>query len=93
MGVQSWQHPTQDSFRAEVYDPGSAVSALVARSSDSPSRSSVLGTQQATRIEYVICKKDHVESYVLYTTRDAPLVMLREEMPNQLVAELVKVEP
>ena len=75
-----------------VYDPGSAFSDLVGMQQKTEPFDSVLGRQPAILLRYTIQKKDHAENYLLYATESLPRVMLREDMPNGLVAELVAVE-
>jgi len=39
-----------------------------------------------------IRKEDRAESYSVYTTQDKPRIMLREDMPGELVSVLVAME-
>ena len=75
----------------DVYDPGTGLSRLTATKLPAKAMDGVLGRQRAIDLHYTIQKKDHAESYVVYATASAPRVMLREDMPGDLVAELIAV--
>ena len=77
------------SVEFDVYDPGTGFSRLVGTKTDVPPIDGVLGKQPAIRFDYTIHKKDHAEAYSVYGTQFEPRVMLREDMPNGLVALLV----
>jgi hypothetical protein len=76
-----------------VYDPGTGMSVLEGARQPGEVMQTVLGTQPSIHLNYTILKKDHAEHYLVYATASLPRVMLREDMPNGLVAELVAVEP
>ena len=52
-----------------------------------------IGAATALLIYYRICKRERVEEYTVYATQATPRYMLREDMPNGLVSELIRVEP
>ena len=51
------------------------------------------GDVPALRFDYTICKREHVEEYTMYATNETPRYVLREDMPNGLVSELIRIEP
>jgi hypothetical protein len=80
------------SIEFDVYDPGTGFSRLVGTKADVPPIAGVLGKLPAIRFDYTIHKKDHAEVYSVYATQVEPRIMLREEMPNGLVALLVATD-
>jgi hypothetical protein len=50
------------------------------------------GDALALRLDYSICKRERLEQYTVYATRETPRYMLREDMPNGLVSELLRIE-
>ncbi|HEY6126447.1 MAG TPA: hypothetical protein VIV63_17465 [Steroidobacteraceae bacterium] len=75
---------TGSSIVVRVFDPSTGMSEMLGRIGE---------TQSALRLDYSICKRDHLEEYTVYATRETPRYMLREDMPNGLVSELVRIEP
>jgi hypothetical protein len=67
-----------------VFDPSTGASQMLGEGG---------GDAKTLQLRYRICKRDHVESYTVHANRDTPRYMLREDMPNGLVSELVKIEP
>jgi hypothetical protein len=67
-----------------VFDPSTGFSALLGKVSEAGAE---------LRIDYSICKREHLENYTVYATRATPRYMLREDMPNGLVTRLVRIEP
>lgn len=75
-----------------VYDPSTASSPLLGTVTPAEPIASVLGTSDVVRLDYTIRKADHTESYSVFATREIPRVMLREDMPNELVSVLVAID-
>jgi hypothetical protein len=86
------QFPRGEGIAFDVYDPGTGFSRLVGTRIATNAIKSVLGTLPAIRLDYTIHKAERVESYSVFATKEEPRVMLREDMPNDLVAVLVWVE-
>ncbi len=78
--------------RFGVFDPGSAISPVEGSRKPAEPIDSVMGKQNAIALHYTIRKTDHEENYVVYATESLPRVMLREDMPNDLVATLIAIE-
>ena len=79
-------------IEVQVVDPKTSLSRLVGTSIETSPLGGVLGTLPTVRLDYTITKASHTESYSVFATRDRPRVMLREEMPGNLVAVLVAIE-
>jgi hypothetical protein len=77
--------PARSSLVVRVFDPATGASPMLGR----------IGSAQgdSLRLDYTLCKRDHLEAYTVYATRETPRYMLREDMPNGLVSELIRVEP
>jgi hypothetical protein len=90
--VMAAQFPGGNNIEFDVYDPGTGFSMLVGTKMPAKRIAGVLGKQPAIRLDYTIHKADHTESYSVYATKSEPRVMLREDMPNGLVALLVAAE-
>jgi hypothetical protein len=86
------QFPREAGIAFDVYDPGTGFSRLEGTRTAANVIKSVLGTLPAIRLDYTIHKAERDESYSVYATKAEPRVMLREDMPNDLVALLVAVE-
>ena len=72
------------SMTMSVYDPSTGFSPMLGK----------VGTAAGmVRFDYSICKREHVENYTVFATATTPRHMLREDMPNGLVSELIRVEP
>jgi hypothetical protein len=74
-----------------VYDPGTGVSRVLARVGLPETIKTPAGVFPAIRISYEVEKRGKVERYVVFTTRRAPRVLIREDFPNGVVTELVRV--
>ena len=85
--------PIGRSVTMRVFDPSSAFSPLLGTVGLAPTMRGAWGEAAAVRFDYSICKRDHVENYTVFATRETPRYMLREDMPNGLVSELVRIEP
>lgn len=85
--------PRQGALALHVFDPGTGASPMVGRVGAEQPLTGSWGDAVALRLDYAICKREHVEQYTVYATREAPRYMLREDMPNGLVSELIRVEP
>ena len=77
--------PAEGSLVLRVFDPSSGSSEMLGKIGGS--------NGQQLRLDYTICKREHVEAYTVYATSETPRYMLREDMPNGLVSELVRIEP
>lgn len=79
-----------------VFDPSTGVSRMLGEAAEASGARKLTGAPGealSVPLAYRICKRDHVESYVVHATRDTPRYMLREDMPNGLVSELIRIEP
>ena len=91
--VMALKSGSQGSIELRVFDPSTGSSRMLGRIGDVQPLRGAWGEAPALRLDYSIHKVDHVEEYTVYATRDTPRYMLREDMPNGLVAELVRMEP
>lgn len=80
------------SIRFDVFDPGTGISRLEGSRKASDPIDGVTGRPDAIALRYTIHKTDHDENYIVYATEALPRMMLREEMPNELVADLIRIE-
>jgi hypothetical protein len=85
--------PAGSSIALQVFDPSTAFSRMVGKIGETQKMSGPGGVADVRRLDYSICKRDHVEQYTVFATRDPPHIMLREDMPNGLVSELIRSEP
>lgn len=85
--------PRQGTLALQVFDPSTGASAMLGHIGAEQPLTGSWGKSTALRLDYAICKREHVEQYTVYATRDTPRYMLREDMPNGLVSELLRVEP
>lgn len=85
--------PAKSSIALQVFDPSTGSSTMLGKIGDTQSMSGAFGNAEAVRLDYTICKRDHLEQYTVYATRETPRYMLREDMPNGLVSELIRIEP
>jgi hypothetical protein len=85
--------PTGGAIALHVFDPGTGSSSMLGKIGGAQSMRGAWGETAAVRLDYTICKRDHLEEYTVYATRDTPRYMLREDMPNGLVSELIRIEP
>ena len=85
--------PAKSSIALQVFDPSTGSSTMLGKIGDTQSMSGAWGNAEAVRLDYTICKRDHLEQYTVYATRETPRYMLREDMPNGLVSELIRIEP
>jgi hypothetical protein len=76
-----------------VYDPATGSSQLTASASEGPALASPDGAHATIKLEYTICKAGERESYTVYSTKESPRRMLREDMRGTVVSELVRIEP
>ena len=76
-----------------VFDPATGSSEMKGRVGPTQPLVGAWGESLALRLDYSIRKRDHLETYTVYASAETPRYMLREEMPNDLVSELVRVEP
>lgn len=86
------EFPVDGKIEFLVYDPATGSSPLSGTRTASAPITGVLGTSEITRLDYTIRKQVHPESYSVFATRESPRVMVREEMPNQLLAELIAID-
>jgi hypothetical protein len=85
--------PARSSIAVRVFDPSTGFSAMLGTIGATQSMRGAWGEAAALRLDYTICKRDHLEEYTVYATRETPRYMLREDMPNGLVSELIRIEP
>lgn len=85
--------PAGSSFAVSVFDPSTGLSPMVGAVGARQSMTGAWGTTTAVRLDYSICKREHIENYTVYASMTIPRMMLREDMPNGLVSELIRVEP
>lgn len=81
------------SAEMSVFDPSTGLSRMLGEVGDARILSGLFGEAMSVALSYRICKRDHVENYVVHATRRTPRYMLREDMPNGLVSELIRIEP
>ena len=86
------QFPEGGRIEFRVFDPSTSMSPLLGSTASAEPIASVLGTSDVIRLDYTIRKADHTESYSVFATREIPRVMIREDMPNELVSVLVAVD-
>lgn len=84
--------PNEKAIEFSVYDPSTGLSRLVGSSAESKPLGGVLGTLPTIRLDFTIHKDGHLESYSVYATKNRPRIMLREEMPGDLVSVLIAAE-
>lgn len=84
--------PDSSKVQFHVFDPSTSTSRLTGTSTDVQPLHSVLGSAPTVRLDYTIEKESHTEKYSVFATKPHPRVMLREEMPGNLVSVLVAVE-
>jgi hypothetical protein len=85
--------PAEGSIATHVFDPSTGASEMLGKIGGTQPMSGAWGDATALRLDYTICKRDRLEEYTVYATRETPRYMLREDMPNGLVSELIRVEP
>ena len=76
-----------------VFDALTGSSPLSVRAASAGVMASPLGDRAAIRLEYQVCKRGQAEPYVVYATREAPRVMLREDLRGHEVSILTRIEP
>ena len=74
-----------------VYDPGTGVSRVVERVGAPETIKTPAGLFAAIRIEYDVEKRGKRERYVVFATQTLPRVMIREDFPNGVVTELLRM--
>ena len=84
--------PRAKNVEFAVYEPDAGLSRLVGSRSESPPVGGVLGNVPTIKLDYTIHKDHGAESYSVYATKAEPRIMLREDMPGELVSVLVAVE-
>jgi hypothetical protein len=85
--------PAKSSFAVRVFDPSTGSSTMLGKTGGTQEMSGAWGAAAAVRLHYTICKSDHLEEYTVYATQATPRYMVREDMPNGLVSELIRIEP
>lgn len=81
------------SIAMRVFDPSTGLSDMLGKIGGIQPMRGAWGDVPALRLDYTICKREHVEEYTVYATNEAPRYMLREDMPNGLASELIRIEP
>ena len=61
--------------------------------SDGPTLPSPDRPRATIKLDYTICKAGKSESYTVFSTKESPRKMLREDMRGDVVSELVRIEP
>jgi hypothetical protein len=84
--------PKGGEIEFQVFDPSTSLSRLVGTRVESSPLHSVLGDLPTVRLNYTIFKRRQTESYSVFATKACPRVLLREEMPRDLVAVLIAVD-
>jgi hypothetical protein len=85
--------PATSSIALHVFDPSTGSSSMLGKIGGTQAMRGAWGEAPAIRLDYTICKRDHLEEYTVYATFETPRYMLREDMPNGLVSELIRIEP
>jgi hypothetical protein len=85
--------PPGGSIAVGVFDPSTGLSPMLGAVGTTRSMTGAWGSASALRLDYSICKREHVENYTVFATEATPRMMLREDMPNGLVSELIRIEP
>lgn len=85
--------PPGSSLAVGVYDPSTGSSPMLGKLGPTQPLEGAWGKTSAVRLDYSLCKREHVENYTVLATAATPRYMLREDMPNGLVSELIRVEP
>lgn len=86
------EFPEDGKIEFRVYDPSTASSSLLGSTASAEPIASVIGMSDVIRLDYTIRKAGHAESYSVFATREFPRVMIREDMPNELVSVLVAID-
>jgi hypothetical protein len=76
-----------------VFDPSTGASPMLAMVGATEAMTGAWGAVDAVRLDYRICKGAHVENYTVFASAATPRYMLREDMPNGLTSELIRIEP
>jgi hypothetical protein len=84
--------PAGSGILLQVFDPSTGSSPMLGKLGGTQPLQGAWGKIDAVRLDYTICKRDHLEEYTVYATRETPRYMLREDMPNGLVSELIRIE-
>jgi hypothetical protein len=84
--------PAGSGISLQVFDPSTGSSPMLGKIGGTQPMRGAWGELDAVRLDYTICKRDHTEEYTVYATRETPRYMLREDMPNGLVSELIRIE-
>jgi hypothetical protein len=84
--------PAGSALSLHVFDPSTGSSPMLGKLGGTQPMRGAWGELDAVRLDYTICKRDHFEEYTVYATRETPRYMLREDMPNGLVSELIRIE-
>jgi hypothetical protein len=74
-----------------VFDPGTGVSHVTAEVSPAEELRVPAGTFTALRVDYHMAKRTGTEHFRLFVTKTLPHIMLREDFPNGVVSELVRI--
>ena len=82
-----------ESFEFKVYDAKTGSSRVSCAVSDAGMLDSPLGKVHAIKLSYTVYKASGTEVYTVYTGAAFPRVMLREDLPGNLVTTLVAVKP
>jgi hypothetical protein len=78
-------------FRFHVYDPGTGNSLVSVRIGKSETTAVPAGSFETRRVSYRIDKRNGVETYEVFVTKQAPRFLVKEKFPNGSVIELVEL--
>jgi hypothetical protein len=90
--IMAAEAPEGSAISLQVFDPATGSSPMLGKIGGAQPMRGAWGELDAMRLDYTICKPDHLEEYTVYATRETPRYMLREDMPNGLVSELIRIE-
>ncbi len=82
---------TAEHIEFNVFDPSSGVSRVTAGVGPPEELRVPAGTFSAFRVDYRMEKPNRTEHYRLFVTKKLPHMMLREDFPNGVVSELVRM--
>jgi hypothetical protein len=78
-------------FQFHVYDPGTGNSLVSVRIGKSETTAVPAGSFETRRVSYRIDKRNGVETYEVFVTKQAPRFLVKEKFPNGSVIELVEL--
>lgn len=91
--VMTTDYKPGQSFDFQVYDAKTGISRVTCSVSDFGVMTTALGPVHAIKLSYIVYKASGDELYMVYTSRDFPRTMLREDLRGHLVITLSSVKP